>query len=168
MNLLDLPVGPDPPRVLNAIVEIPRGGRSKFEYDAATGVFRLDRVLYSAVHYPGAYGFVPGTRAGDGDAADILVMTVAETFPGSLIEVRPVGLLNMRDDKGSDEKLLAVATADPNYEQVRDLGDVPPHFLKEVEHFFRIYKDLEGKLVETFGWGDRAVAETYVLTSIVA
>lgn len=158
MKLTNLPVGPEPPHVLYAIVEIPRGGKNKYEYDSELEVFRLDRVLYSSVHYPAAYGFVPSTRADDGDPLDILVMTTEPTFTGCLIEARPVGIFHMRDEKGDDEKVLAVPTADPRYSEVTELAHVAPHFLREVEHFFAIYKELEGKRVETFGWEDRSSA----------
>jgi inorganic pyrophosphatase len=166
MNLTHLPVGPHPPEVVNAIVEIPKGGRNKYEYDAQLGVFRLDRVLYSAVHYPAAYGFIPSTEAVDGDPVDILVMTTEPTFTGCLIEARPVGLLRMRDEKGEDEKILAVPTVDPLFQQVQELADLPPHFLQEVEHFFQIYKELERKLVQTFGWESRASAYEAITAGI--
>jgi inorganic pyrophosphatase len=159
--------GVDPPRRLNVVVEIPRGGQAKYEYDSATGLFRLDRVLYASVHYPGAYGFIPGTRAGDGDPVDILVMGAIESFTGALWEARPVAMLKMRDEKGEDEKVLAVPIADPRYLEVREIEQVPPHFLREVEHFFRIYKELEGTRVETFGWAGRVETERYVMDCIV-
>lgn len=165
-DLYHLPPGATPPKRLNAIVEIPRGGQAKYEYDTALGLFRLDRVLYSSVHYPGHYGFVPSTRAGDGDPVDVLVWGNFESHTGALIEVRPVGMLRMRDEKGDDEKVLCVATRDPRYAEVQELPHVSPHFLREVEHFFRIYKDLEGAQVTTLGWEARGVAEQYVLDSI--
>jgi inorganic pyrophosphatase len=168
MNLTLLPPGPNPPQVVYAVIEIPRGGRNKYEYDPQLGLFRLDRVLYSAVHYPAAYGFIPGTRAEDGDPVDILVMVSEPTFTGCLLEARPVGLFRMRDEKGEDEKILAVPLADPHYNEVQNLSDVPPHFLHEVEHFFRIYKDLEGKRVETFGWDRREAAHNIIRTAIAA
>ncbi len=168
MNLLSLPAGPNPPAVLHAIVEIPRGGKNKYEYDPSLELFRLDRVLYSSVHYPAAYGFVPGTRADDGDALDILVMTTEPTFTGCLIEARPVGMFRMRDEKGEDEKVLAVPTADPRYREVTELAHVGSHFLREVEHFFAIYKELEGKRVETFGWHDRCAAYATIDLAIAA
>ncbi|MEX2372413.1 MAG: inorganic diphosphatase [Dehalococcoidia bacterium] len=167
MDLHDLAPGVDAPRRLNAIVEIPRGGQAKYEYDPAMGLFRLDRVLFSAVHYPGHYGFVPGTRAGDGDPVDVLVQGAFESFTGALIEVRPVGMLRMRDEKGDDEKVLCVPVADPRYREVTEVAHVAPHFLREVEHFFRIYKDLEGLAVTTLGWEPRGIAEQYVLDSIL-
>jgi inorganic pyrophosphatase len=166
MNLIRLSPGPKPPQNLYAIVEIPRGGRNKYEYDPKLQLFRLDRVLYSSVHYPANYGFVPGTK--DGDPADILVMTSEPTFTGCFMEVRPVGLFQMRDEAGEDEKILSVPVIDPHYDEVRELEDVEHHFLREVEHFFRIYKDLEGKTVETLGWKGRKEAEQYVREAIKA
>lgn len=168
MDLHRLPVGPHPPKVVNAIIEIPRGGSNKFEYDIALGVFRLDRVLYSAMHYPAAYGFIPSTLADDGDAVDILVLTSEPTFTGALVEARPIGMLRMRDEAGEDEKVLAVPVVDPRFDQVTELEHAPPHLLKEVEHFFRVYKDLEGKTVETFGWRTRPEAEALIMRSIEA
>jgi len=168
MDLYQLPPGPNPPKRLNAIIEIARGGQAKYEYDHDTGLFRLDRVLYSAVHYPGHYGFVPSTRAGDGDPVDVLVWGAFESFTGALVEVRPVGMLKMRDEKGDDEKVLCVSVTDPRYHEVTEIGHVAGHFLREVEHFFRIYKDLEGQTVTTLGWEPRGVAEEYVMRSIVS
>ena len=166
MDLTELPAGPNPPGIVYAVIEIPKGGKNKYEYDRRLGLFRLDRVLYSSVHYPAAYGFVPGTTAGDGDPMDILVMTTEPTFTGCLIEVRPVGLFRMRDEAGEDEKVLSVPVADPGLSHVRELNDIPPHFLKEVEHFFKIYKELEGKKVVTVGWAEREAAEEAIRASI--
>ena len=166
-DLYRIPAGNEPPRRLNAIVEIARGGQSKYEYDHNAGLFRLDRVLYSAVHYPGHYGFVPSTKAGDGDPVDILIWSSFESYTGALAEALPVGMLRMRDEKGDDEKVLGVPVADPRYREVEEIGHVPPHFLREVEHFFRTYKELEGQSVTTLGWEPRGVAEQYVLNSIV-
>lgn len=168
MDLTELPAGPSPPRVLYAVIEIPKGGKNKYEYDRQLGLFRLDRVLYSSVHYPAAYGFIPGTAARDGDPMDILVMTTEPTFTGCLIEVRPIGLFHMRDEAGEDEKVLSVPVADPGLSHVRELDDIAPHFLKEVEHFFKIYKDLEGKKVVTVGWEGREAAEEAVRTALAA
>jgi inorganic pyrophosphatase len=124
MNLLSLPPGPNPPEVVNVIVEIPRGGRNKYEYDPKLGLFRLDRVLYSAVQYPTAYGFIPGTQGHDKDPLDILVMTTESTFTGCLIEARPVRLLRMRDEKGDDEKILSVPVADPRHKEIEDISQM--------------------------------------------
>jgi inorganic pyrophosphatase len=161
MNPLhDLEVGPDPPHVLNAYIEIPQGSRNKYEVDKDTGVLRFDRLLYSAVHYPGDYGFVPRTLAEDGDALDVLVLITEPTVPGCLIQVRPLGMFDMRDEKGIDHKVLAVPLSDPFMEGFHELDDIPPHRLREIDHFFAVYKELEGKETVTGGWGgrDRAIA----------
>ncbi len=168
MDLTKLSAGPNPPCVLYAVIEIPKGGKNKYEYDRRLRLFRLDRVLYSSVHYPAAYGFIPGTEAKDGDPMDILVMTTEPAFTGCLIEVRPVGLFRMRDEAGEDEKVLSVPVADPGLSHVRELDDVPPHFLKEVEHFFKIYKDLEGKEVVTVGWAGRESSEEAIREAMAA
>ena len=160
--LHDLPVGDDPPQTLNVVVEIPRGSRNKYELDKDTGMLRFDRILYSAVHYPGDYGFIPRTLADDGDPLDALVIVTEPTFPGCLLEVRPVGVFVMEDEKGVDEKILCVPVKDPLHHEYRVLHDVPPHFLKEVEHFFGVYKDLEGKATSTRGWEDLDDAHTII------
>jgi inorganic pyrophosphatase len=167
-NLIDLPAGPNPPYLLNAIVEIQQDGSNKYEYDKELGLFRLDRVLYSAVHYPMAYGFIPSTLADDGDPLDILVMTRSPTFTGCLIEAKPIGLFRMHDEKGEDEKILAVPTVDPRFSEMDSLADMRPHRLREVEHFFSIYKDLEDKKVEIIGWEDRGEAIAAVNRAIAA
>jgi inorganic pyrophosphatase len=154
--LHDLEPGAAPPDELNLIVEIPRGSRNKYELHKESGLIRLDRLLYSAVYYPGDYGFVPRTLASDGDPLDLVCMVTEATFPGCLIEVRPVGLFLMEDEKGVDEKVLVVPCRDPLYAHYRELDDVPPHFLKEMEHFFTIYKDLEEeKRTVIHGWRPR-------------
>jgi inorganic pyrophosphatase len=135
-----------------ARVEIPKGSRNKYEMDPLHGGIRLERVLYSPLHYPADYGFVEGTAAEDGDHLDVLIFTYEPTFPGCLVEVKPIGVLDMRDEKGRDQKVLAVPIGDPRFAEVRELEHVPPHFLKEVEHFFSVYKNLEGKPVEIYGW----------------
>jgi inorganic pyrophosphatase len=168
MNLYHLPPGPEPPRVVNAVIEIQQGGSNKYEYDPEWGLFRLNRVLYSAVHYPMGYGFVPGTLADDGDPIDILVMTDSPTFPGCLIESRPVGLFRMRDEKGEDEKVLSVPAVDPRYDEIQELSDMRPHRLREIEHFFAIYKELEEKHVEVWGWQDRQAAYQAIEKSVTA
>jgi inorganic pyrophosphatase len=144
--------------VVHAIVEIPKGRRSKFEVDKKTGLFKLDRYLYSSSHYPGDYGFIPGTLAEDGDALDVLVMVNEPTFTGCLIEARVVGLFQMDDREVHDYKILGVPDRDPLFDDYRDLPNVPPHFLREVEHFFSTYKQLEGVTVEPRGWLGRDAA----------
>lgn len=159
----DIPTGPDTPAVVTAVVEIPRFERNKYELDKALGLYRLDRVLYSAVHYPGDYGFLPRTLGEDNDPLDVLVIMTLPTFTGCLVDVRPVGLFRLMDRGENDEKIIAVPVADPYSEPVQDLDDVPAHLLREVEHFFRIYKDLEGKGgVESHGFEDRAAAHSVI------
>jgi inorganic pyrophosphatase len=164
--LHDLSTGPNPPETLHAFVEIPRGSRNKYELDKETGVLKLDRLLYSAVHYPGDYGFIPRTLGDDTDPLDILVMTTEPTFSGCLIPVRPVGVFLMSDEKGGDEKILAVPLADPLKREIADLTDLPSHFLDEVRHFFTVYKDLEGVRVKTGGWEGRASAMRIVMECV--
>ena len=147
-----IPTGDNAPQAVNAIVEIPKGRRSKFEVDKATGLLKLDRYLFSSSHYPGDYGFIPQTLAEDGDALDIIVMVNEPTFPGCLIEARPLGLFRMSDKGDNDFKVLAVPSTDPIFAEYDNLWRVPPHFLREVEHFFKTYKDLEGAQVLTMGW----------------
>jgi inorganic pyrophosphatase len=153
-----LPAGADPPAEVTAVIEIPARSRNKYELDKGSGYFRLDRVLYSAVHYPGDYGFVPRTVADDGDPSDVLVLMKEPTFSGCLIPVRPIGVLAMLDRGVPDDKILAVPAHDPSQSEVMDLGDLPPHVLREIAHFFAVYKDLEGKRVEIIGWQGAAVA----------
>jgi inorganic pyrophosphatase len=144
--------GPHAPDEIHVVVEVPRDSSNKYEFDASAGIFRLDRVLYSPMHYPGDYGFVPGTLAEDGDPLDVLVLIDQPTFTGCLLIARPIGHLDMEDEKGPDQKVLAVPVNDPRYSQYGNLEDVPPHRLREIEHFFTIYKELEEKEVTVRGW----------------
>jgi inorganic pyrophosphatase len=156
-----VPAGVNIPRVVNAIVEIPKGRRSKFELCKKTGLIRLDRYLYSSSHYPGDYGFIPQTLAEDGDPLDVLVMVNEPTFSGCLIETRVIGLFRMRDRGQNDYKVLGVPNSDPLFAEFQNLRNVPSHYLREVEHFFATYKQLEGAHVEPMGWAtaEEAVAE---------
>ena len=154
----DVPAGPELPSVVYTIVEIPKGRRSKFEIDKKTGLMKLDRYLYSSSHYPGDYGFVPHTLAEDGDALDVLVMVNEPTFSGCLIETRVLGMFRMQDHGHNDFKLIGVPHFDPLFNEFTTLQDIPHHFLREVEHFFTTYKQLEGVHVESGGWTDAAAA----------
>ncbi len=165
MNYLELPVGPKSPEVINAVIEIPRGGVNKYEYDKKLHVFRLDRNLHSPVHYPGDYGFIPSTLSKDGDPLDVLVLVDDASFSGCLMEVRPIGLLDMLDQGVPDEKILAVGKGNPRYNDVWNYSEIYPHMLREITHFFAIYKDLEGKRVEVKGWRDAARAREVVVES---
>ena len=162
-NYLELPVGPKAPEVINAVIEIPRDAINKYEYDKELHVFRLDRNLYSPVHYPGDYGFIPSTLGEDGDPLDCLVLVDSPSFPGCVMEVRPIGMLEMLDQGLNDEKILCVGRGNPRYKDVSNFSEIYPHMLKEITHFFSIYKDLEGKRVEIHGWHDAAYARDQVL-----
>ncbi len=142
----------------SVIIEIPKGSRNKYEYDEKLKAIRFDRMLFSAVHYPSDYGFFPETLAPDGDPLDALVLVSEPTFPGCVIEVRPIGLFKMWDEKGPDEKILCVPVKDPLWNHIHTLQDVSPHLLKEIEHFFKIYKDLEYKKTGVEGWRNLKMA----------
>ena len=148
---------------IEVLVEIPRGSRNKYEFDKERGVFFLDRVLYSSVHYPTDYGYIPGTLSEDGDALDALVVVQEPTFPGCHILARPIGVLDMNDEKGRDHKILAVPLGDPRFSRVHDLSDLDPHWLREIENFFQTYKALEDKWTEVLGWEEAAAAERVIL-----
>ena len=163
MNYLELPIGATCPEVIEAVIEIPLESTNKYEYDKKLGVFRLDRNLYSPVHYPGDYGFIPCTLADDGDPLDVLVLVDEPSFPGCVMEVRPVGVMDMLDQGVPDEKILAVGRGNPRYKDVWNYSEIYPHMLREVTHFFSIYKDLEGKRVEIKGWRDASAARAKVL-----
>lgn len=139
-------------------IEIPGGSRNKYEKDEATGRIMLDRMLFTAMRYPADYGYIEGTLAEDGDPLDALVLVGEPTFPGCWIRATPVGVFHMSDEKGSDEKVILVPLKDPQWSEVRDLGDVNANLLNEIEHFFTVYKDLEAGETEVRGWGDKAEA----------
>ena len=140
-------------RTIDVIVEIPKGSRNKYEYDHERNVIRLDRRLFSATFYPADYGFVPDTLAEDGDPLDVLVLLDEPTFPGCLVESRPVGVFWMSDEKGPDAKIISVAVGDPMWESIRDLEGLPPLLTREIAHFFDVYKDLEpNKLTKVGGF----------------
>jgi inorganic pyrophosphatase len=137
---------------LYCLVEIPKGSRNKYEWDEGLGAIRLDRFLFSSVVYPTDYGFVPDTRAEDGDPLDVLVVVSEPTFPGCVIHVKPIAVLRMRDEKGIDDKVLCVPLHDPNWNELNELADLPHALREEILHFFSIYKQPEGKVVEVDGW----------------
>jgi inorganic pyrophosphatase len=145
-------------RTIDVIVEIPRGSRNKYEYDHERHVIRLDRRLFSATVYPADYGFVPDTLAEDGDPLDALVLLDEPTFPGCLIEAKPIGIFWMTDEKGPDAKLITVARGDPMWEDLTSIDDLPPHLTHEVAHFFDVYKDLEPDKGTEIGGFDGAEA----------
>jgi inorganic pyrophosphatase len=147
-----------PHDTLDVFIEVPMGSRNKYEWNFERQALELDRMLYTAVRYPGDYGFIPETLALDGDHLDAMVILGEPTFPGCTVHMRVLGMLDMSDDKGQDEKILGVAHDDPRWRDLKVLEDVPQHLLDEIAHFFAIYKDLEQKLVEVRGWKGREEA----------
>ena len=144
----------DNKNTFDVLIEIPKGSRNKYEYDFELTKIRYDRMLFSSMMYPADYGFIPETLALDGDPLDVLVLVTEPTFPMCVMEVKPIGVFHMADDKGPDEKIICVPVSDPIWNKLNDLQDVNPHLLKEIEHFFEVYKDLENKKVDVHGWGN--------------
>jgi inorganic pyrophosphatase len=155
-------IGDRAPEIVNAIVEIPKGSSNKYEYDEARDVIRLDRVLFSPVYYPAEYGFIPETRSPDGDHLDILVLISQPTFPGCVLEVAPVGILDMMDEAGRDWKIIGIATGDTRMASIQTIEQVNEHMRREIVHFFETYKDLEGKRVTVAGWRGRDEAQRVI------
>ncbi len=162
MRLEAVSVGRDPPNEVNVVVEVPVGGEPiKYEMDKASGALIVDRFLYTAMRYPGNYGFIPHTLSDDGDPCDVLVTNQRGVIPGAVLAVRPVGVLKMQDEAGGDEKIIAVPVPrlTRRYEKVHNYTDLPDITVKQVQHFFEHYKDLESsKWVKVTGWGDAAEA----------
>ncbi len=153
MSLSNIKIGKNFPELINVVIEIPRGSNNKYEYDEESGVIMLDRVLHSPFFYPTDYGFIPETRSEDGDHLDVLVLIKEPTFPGCVVKVRPVGVLDLEDEKGRDWKIIAVADTDPYYKQITDLDGINIHLKEEIKHFFETYKHLEkGKTTKVRGW----------------
>lgn len=152
--------------IVKALIEIPAGSKNKYEVDKKSHRITLDRPLYSAVYYPAEYGYIEDTLANDGDPIDILTLATFPTFPGCIVESRVIGMLEMVDDGEEDVKLIAVSAADPRYEDIKKLDDLPAHTLKEIKHFFDTYKLLQNKKVETGEWKDVATAEKFLQESI--
>ncbi|MGZ4880472.1 MAG: inorganic diphosphatase [Halobacteriota archaeon] len=161
-----LPTGPNPPDVVYALIEVPKGSQNKYEYEKELGLCAVDRVLYSPVHYPTDYGLIPQTYYDDGDPLDVMVIIDQPTFPGCLIAVRPIGLMKMIDSGDNDDKVLAVPDKDPMYEEFKDLEDLPQHKMKAIGHFFKVYKELEGKKTEVVGWEGAESAKKAIIHSI--
>ncbi len=170
MRIEAIAIGTNPPDDVNVIVEVPVGGQPiKYEMDKEAGVLMVDRFLYTPMTYPGNYGFVPHTLSGDGDPIDVLICNTRELVPGCLINVRPIGVLIMEDNAGQDEKVIAVPTQKltRRYDKVLNFTDLPEITLKQIEHFFEHYKDLEpGKWVKIGGWHDTATAKQMIVEAI--
>ena len=170
MRIDAISIGNNPPEDINVIIEVQVGGHPiKYEMDKEAGTLVVDRFLYTPMTYPGNYGFVPHTLSEDGDPIDVLVCNTRPLVPGCVINVRPIGVLVMEDDGGKDEKVIAVPThkLTKRYDSVENYDDMPDITLKQIEHFFEHYKDLEpGKWVKVVGWGDAAEAEQMIMDSI--
>ena len=170
MRIEAIPVGSNPPEEVNVIIEVPTGGEPiKYELDKGAGALFVDRFLYTPMRYPGNYGFVPHTLSDDGDPIDVLVANTRPLVPGCVIACRPVGVLVMEDEKGQDEKVVAVPCSDitRRYDSVRDFGDLPQITRDQINHFFEHYKDLEpGKWVKVQDWGDAARARQMIQEAI--
>ena len=138
----------------DVLIEIPKGSRNKYEYDFKLKKIRYDRMIFSSMMYPADYGFIPETLALDGDPLDVLVLVTEPTFPGCVMEVKPIGVFHMTDEKGPDEKIICVPVSDPIASRISDLSELYPHLIKEIGHFFQVYKDLEKKKVDVGGFGD--------------
>jgi inorganic pyrophosphatase len=153
-----LPPGPNPPEVIYVRVEIPLGSKVKYEYDKEFDTIVVDRILHSSVVYPTAYGYIPNTLCKDGDPLDILLLLSAgiQLIPNCIVSARPVAVLRMKDEKGEDDKIVAVCIDDPRMEEIISLNTLPKHQLREIEEFFNTYKHLErGKTTHVIGWGDK-------------
>lgn len=161
-----IPVGPNPPEIFFTIVETPKGSKNKYEIAKEFPGIRLDRVLHSSVVYPADYGLIPRTYYHDGDPMDVLLLISQPTFPGTIVESRPIAIMHMLDRGEVDNKILAVAKDDPFYRNVQSLSDLPKHLADEIVEFFTTYKRLEGKKTEVSGWGDKAEAVKEILESI--
>ena len=170
MRLDAIAIGKNPPEEVNVIVEVPVGGEPiKYEMDKASGTLVVDRFLYTSMRYPGNYGFIPHTLSEDGDPCDVLIANQRGIVPGAVVAVRPVGVLKMQDEAGGDEKIIAVPTTrlTRRYEKVHSYMDLPDITLKQIEHFFEHYKDLEtSKWVKVLGWGDAAEAKDLINQAI--
>jgi inorganic pyrophosphatase len=152
VRLYDIDPGNDCPEIVRAIIEIPKNSVNKYEYDGELELFRLDRALYSPMHYPGDYGFIPGTLAEDGDPLDIIVLVDEASFTGCLMEARPVGVLHMVDSNENDQKILGVPNRNPRFDSIHTIDQVYPHMRREIEYFFSIYKELQGAKTKMDGW----------------
>ncbi|RTE52889.1 inorganic diphosphatase [Arenibacter aquaticus] len=150
----------------DVLIEIPKGSRNKYEYDFDLKKIRYDRMIFSSMMYPADYGFIPETLALDGDPLDVLVLVTEATFPGCVMEVKPIGVFHMTDEKGPDEKVICVPVSDPVWNRISNLDELNPHLIKEIEHFFKVYKDLEKKKVDVGGWGDIQEAKDIVAKCI--
>lgn len=163
---MKLSIGSKAPEICQAVIEVPRGSQNKYEFDKEQGIVKLDRVLFAPMFYPADYGFFPETLGGDGDPIDVLVLCTNPLHPGVAVDVRPIGVLVMSDDKGQDEKVLAVAKDDPRFAHIKDLNDVAEPIRNEIAFFFQYYKVLEKKAVVIDGWEGAEVAKKIIVDAM--
>jgi inorganic pyrophosphatase len=171
MDVSKISTGKNPPNDINVVIEIPPGSAVKYEVDKESGALVVDRFLFTAMAYPAAYGFIPGTLAEDGDPADVLVLVPQPIAAGAVIRVRPIGMLNMEDEAGRDTKIVCVPhdKIHPQFSDITEIDQLPAITRETIKHFFETYKDLEkGKWVKVTGWSDRAAAEAEITASIAA
>lgn len=162
----DISPGENIPEEVNVVIEVSKGSVQKYELDKETGLLILDRVLYSAVHYPGDYGFIPRTYWDDNDPLDVIIISNFPTEPRTLVKVRPIGAFEMIDSGEKDDKIIAVHSTDPRMDRFKSIKDVPEHILREIKHFFETYKELEGKKVRIVGFKDVDEAKKIILRGI--
>jgi len=162
----DVEVGDDAPEEVNVIIEIPKNSTLKYELDKKTGLMKLDRVLYSAVHYPGDYGFIPKTYWEDDDPLDIIILSSFPVYPRTIAKVRPIGVIHLVDTKENDDKIIAVYVGDPRYDRYKDVGDIPEHTLLELKHFFETYKHLQNKKVKVLSMQNASYARKYIMQAM--
>lgn len=165
MDIKNVPIGKKAPEVINVVIEITKGSQNKYEYDEEHDVIMLDRVLHSPLFYPADYGFIPETRSEDGDHLDALVIATTSFFPGAVVPVRPIGVMDMIDGGERDTKIIAVVAKDPRLEHIQKLEDLGGHFPKEIAHFFAEYKKLENKETVVEGWRDKMAAGEEIIKS---
>ena len=162
----DVKIGEESPKVVNAIIEVPKGSKIKYELDKATGLIKADRILFSSVRYPANYGFIPQTLCDDNDPLDILVLGQESVVPLCLLRAKPIGVMRMIDENESDDKVIAVHLDDPEYNHYADISELPPHRMKEIRQFFEEYKNLENKKVRVDGVLGLNECWTVIRTSI--
>lgn len=161
-----VPIGEQSPEIVNAIIEIPKGSRAKYELDKETGMLLLDRVLYSSVHYPANYGFIPRTYCDDNDPLDIMVISQEQIYPLCIVPAKIIGVMRMIDNGEADDKLIAVAANDMSVKHINDISELPEHFTKELRHFFEEYKKLENKSVDVEEFFGKKAAQSTLLQNI--
>jgi inorganic pyrophosphatase len=162
----DVTFGENAPKVVNGIIEIPKGNRAKYELDKESGMLKLDRVLFSSVYYPANYGFIPRTYCDDNDPLDILVISQIDIVPMCIVSAKVIGVMRMIDGGEADDKIIAVAEGDPSVSHINDISELPQHFISELQSFFEDYKKLEHKTVKVEGFQNHELAQEIVSKAI--